>query len=165
MFSDFKKAVEEIFCPYYYDEHKDAIDEMRKMWMTTQSSMDEHIIRFKILVMQSGLDESIATMELFRETLTLTLQRRLLRLHNPQSTLSEWYEKASRFHKLDNSYYKTQRTFGRRNNDVAPNIMGVDALSTDERSDLMKKGACFRCKKIGHLSKDCPDKNTNKRNG
>ena len=23
----------------------------------------------------------------------------------------------------------------------------------------MKKGACFRCKKTGHLSKDCPTKN------
>ena len=23
----------------------------------------------------------------------------------------------------------------------------------------MKKGACFRCKKPGHLSKDCPTKN------
>ena len=24
----------------------------------------------------------------------------------------------------------------------------------------MKKGACFNCKKIGHPSKDCPDKKT-----
>ena len=23
----------------------------------------------------------------------------------------------------------------------------------------MKIGACFRCKKTGHLSRDCPDKN------
>ena len=39
-----------------------------------------------------------------------------------------------------------------------PNAMDVDSISTDEHSQLMKKGACFNCKKIGHLSKDCPDK-------
>ena len=37
--------------------------------------------------------------------------------------------------------------------------MDVDAMSMEERNDLMKKGACFGCKKPGHLSKDCPMKN------
>ena len=41
-----------------------------------------------------------------------------------------------------------------------PNAMDVDSMSTDEHSQLMKKGACFNYKKIGHLSKDCPDKKT-----
>ena len=39
------------------------------------------------------------------------------------------------------------------------NTMDVDAMSIEERNELMKKGACFRCKKPGHLSKDCPMKN------
>ena len=38
--------------------------------------------------------------------------------------------------------------------------MDVDSMSTDECSQLMKKGACFNCKKIRHLSKDCPNKKT-----
>lgn len=184
-FSAFKKAVEESFSPY--DEPGDAFDEMNEMRMTTQSSIDEHIARFKILVTQSGLDrddteESPDTIYLFRKSLTLALQRRLLSLSNPPSTLSEWYEKASRFH---NYYNKMQRTFGRRTNatpgqgpqknepeknisfhkpnNSESNAMNVDVLSTDERIALMKKGACFRCKKIGHLSKVCPDKIANKR--
>ena len=37
--------------------------------------------------------------------------------------------------------------------------MDVDAMSIEERNKLMKKGACFRCKKPGHLSKDCLTKN------
>ena len=37
--------------------------------------------------------------------------------------------------------------------------MDVDAMSIEERNELMKKGACFRCKKTGHLSKDCPTRN------
>ena len=40
-----------------------------------------------------------------------------------------------------------------------PNAMDVDAMSIEERNKLMKKGACFRCKKTGHLSKDCLTKN------
>ena len=33
--------------------------------------------------------------------------------------------------------------------------MDVDVLTAEERLDLMKKGACFRCKAQGHLSRDC----------
>ena len=40
------------------------------------------------------------------------------------------------------------------------NAMDMDSMSTDKCSQLMKKRACFNCKKIGHLSKDCPDKKT-----
>ena len=36
--------------------------------------------------------------------------------------------------------------------------MDVNMMSTDEQSQLMKKGACFNCKQVGHLSQDCPNK-------
>ena len=36
--------------------------------------------------------------------------------------------------------------------------MDVDVLTAEERSDLMRKGACFRCKAQGHLSRDCLNK-------
>ena len=31
-------------------------------------------------------------------------------------------------------------------------------MTDEERVDLMKKGLCFRCHKVGHLSQDCPEK-------
>ena len=37
-------------------------------------------------------------------------------------------------------------------------MMDVDTMSTDEWSQLMKKGACFNCKQVGHLSQDCLNK-------
>ena len=40
-----------------------------------------------------------------------------------------------------------------------PNAMDIDAMSIEEQNELMKKGACFRCKKTGHLSKDCLTRN------
>jgi hypothetical protein len=39
---------------------------------------------------------------------------------------------------------------------VDPNAMDVDALTMEERGSLMRQGKCFRCKKTGHLAKDCP---------
>ena len=31
-------------------------------------------------------------------------------------------------------------------------------MTAEERTDYMKKGLCFRCKKPRHISRDCPEK-------
>ena len=36
--------------------------------------------------------------------------------------------------------------------------MDIDILTAKERAELMRKGACFRCKAQGHLSRDCLSK-------
>ncbi len=36
--------------------------------------------------------------------------------------------------------------------------MDVDALSTSDKQELLKRGACFNCKKIGHMAQTCPMK-------
>ena len=35
-----------------------------------------------------------------------------------------------------------------------PNAMDIDAMSTEKRAALMKKGACFICEETGHLARD-----------
>jgi hypothetical protein len=39
-----------------------------------------------------------------------------------------------------------------------PDAMNIDftQMFQDERECLLKSGSCFRCKKQGHMSKDCP---------
>ena len=34
----------------------------------------------------------------------------------------------------------------------------VNALSTEEKQRLVKEGKCFTCKKTGHQSRNCPNK-------
>jgi hypothetical protein len=39
--------------------------------------------------------------------------------------------------------------------------IAVNALTPEERSDLMRRGACFHCRQIGHISQNCPKKRGN----
>ena len=36
-----------------------------------------------------------------------------------------------------------------------PNTMDVDAMTMKERDNLTKKGACFYCKQVGHVARNC----------
>jgi Zinc knuckle len=44
----------------------------------------------------------------------------------------------------------------RTNEKRDPNAMDVDAKTMEERGMLLRQGKCFRCKKAGHMAKDCP---------
>ena len=39
-----------------------------------------------------------------------------------------------------------------------PMAMDIGYMSTEEQNELMRRGTCFICKIIGHLSRDCPQK-------
>ena len=39
-----------------------------------------------------------------------------------------------------------------------PNAMDIDGMIVEERSKLLRQGACFNCKERGHMARDCPHK-------
>ena len=39
------------------------------------------------------------------------------------------------------------------------------ALTNDERATLRQEGKCFKCRKKGHMSRDCPDRTSQARSG
>ena len=163
--------IEKDFSPY--DTPKDAIYKMKEMKMGN-SSIEEHVAKFKMLITKSKLAKNEAVIEYFWETLPIPLQKNILTLQDPPTTLDKWYEWVIR---LQNNFLRMKgaiaKTWGTPSpsNDRKPkekgprrfyfdpgpkdlNMMDVDAMTTEERTELMKKGLCFGCKKPGHLSQN-----------
>ena len=161
--------IEKDFSPY--NTPKDAIYEMKEMKMGN-SSIKEHVMKFKMLATKSKLAKNEALIEYFRETLPIPLQKNIMTLQDPPTTLDKWYEWVIR---LQNNFLRMKgaitKTKGGHSSPTDkkqrekgpwkfyfdpgpkdPNMMDVDVMPTEERAELMKKELCFGCKKPGHLS-------------
>ena len=101
-YKSFIESLEKLFLPY--DAPGDALDAMKRLRMG-EGNFEEHLAKFKLLVSQSGLDESAAVVDLFRETLPIGLQRPILLSEKPPTTLQGWYDKANTFY---GNWRKTQ---------------------------------------------------------
>jgi hypothetical protein len=156
-----------------YDEPAEALEDMKKMHLG-DSSITEHNSRFCLLMSQTGMKDSPALTDLYREMLPWGLQSPIIRSEHPPKNLKEWYTKATNFYI---GHKRAQRLFKKREDKPAnmnntppaqkiftfpekknPNAMDIDRMTTEERARLMKEGKCFRCKLFGHLSQDCPKK-------
>jgi hypothetical protein len=172
--ADFKKNLDTAFLPY--DGPGDALEEMKNMRLGT-GSVENHVANFKLAVTRSGLDkDSAAVIDYFRESLTIPLQKRIMTIEEPPTTLEDWCKWAM---KMDANYKKMQRVIGRSRQGTSPtekkkeeqprrfyfprkerdpNAMDIDAINTDARSEAMRKGLCFGCGEPGHISANCPKK-------
>jgi len=104
---NFIGALKDAFEPY--DSEGDALEEMKALRIG-DVPIDEHIAKYKMLITKAKLkEENPVVIDLFRETLSLSLQRRLLTLEKPPKTLKDWYEWASR---LDSNYKRMQCILG-----------------------------------------------------
>jgi Retrotransposon gag protein/Zinc knuckle len=173
-YKEFVEALKKTFQPY--DEPAEALEDMKKLRLG-DGSITEHNSRFRLLVSQTGMKDSLALTDLYRETLPWGLQSPIIRSEHPPKTLEEWYTKATNFYV---GHQRAQRLFKKRDNRPTtipsappaqkrfsfpekkdPNAMDIDRMSIKERTRLMKEGKCFKCKLFGHLSRDCPNKGQN----
>jgi Retrotransposon gag protein len=173
-YKEFVEALKKTFQPY--DEPAEALEDMKKLRLG-DGSITEHNSRFRLLVSQTGMKDSPALTDLYRETLPWGLQSPIIRSEHPPKTLEEWYTKATNFYI---GHQRAQCLFRKRDNKPTttssappaqkrfsfpekkdPNAMDIDRMSIEERTRLMKEGKCFRCKLFGHLSRDCPNKGQN----
>jgi len=158
-----------------YDSEGDTLEEMKALRIE-DVPIDEHIAKYKMLITKAKLkEENPVVIDLFRETLSVSLQRRLLTLEKPPKSLKEWYKWASR---LNNNYKRMQHILGQMNtrkkeekktegrkwnfSKKDPNTMDMDIMTVEKRERCMKSGLCFKCEKKGHLGRDCPPKEDKK---
>ena len=169
-YEDFRKILKETFSAY--DSPGDALHHMKMIRMKPEDNIDGHVAKFATLVSASQLDpDSAAVIGLFQETLPLQLQRKILTLENPPTTMKDWYKWAQQ---IDHAHKRTRAIIERSWENLEkknpnpqyyspqrgcnPNAMDVDALALNERRRLMKEGRCFQCRKIGHIALNCPNK-------
>jgi hypothetical protein len=170
----FVEALKKTFQPY--NEPAEALEDIKKLHLG-DGSITEHNSKFRLLVSQTGMKDSSALTDLYRETLPWGLQSPIIRSEHPLKTLEEWYTKSTNFYvghqraqclfkKQDNKPMTTssappaqkQFSFPEKRD---PNAMDIDRMSIKEQTCLMKVGKCFRCKLFGHLSQDCSNKRQN----
>jgi hypothetical protein len=89
-----------------FDSVGDALDELRSLRKKKNESIDEHIVKFKMLAAESKIDTTNPlSIKLFKETLPWGLTLKLMRLETPLKTIDNWYEWAVmidyQFHKVN----------------------------------------------------------------
>ena len=119
--------------------------------------------------------------EKLQTVLNTNLVKRILLLDTVPATIDDWAEKAIQ---IDSNYRQTMEVIERlngekknvktstsktnnNNNSYAsnsynwrqkkekdPDAMDVDAMTTQKRDYLMKKGACFKCEVVGHRASE-----------
>ena len=70
-----------------------------------------------------------------------------LKLHKKPQTAEQW-----------KIAWKGQRSKDPDIMDTTPGCTRARRIDADKRTELMKAGKCFTCKKQGHLSRDCPQR-------
>jgi hypothetical protein len=148
-----------------------------------KGDINTYIASFNKLLTQAGYkDDELGALNMFKKGLPGPLNVHII--NNTSTTpqnLKDW-QKAAREQQL--KYLETKEFTGKHlspaqqgfakwlrnqygnNRGRDPNTMDVDAglirfqkLTDEERKELSAKGACFRCRKPGHMAQECPNKN------
>ena len=147
-----------------------------------KKTAEETITEFRLLTNQAGYtvttqSDHMHLIDKLQKVLNTNLVKKILTSDNAPSTIDAWAEKAIQ---IDSNYRQTMETIERLNEEKKeskfssssktstttanswrkkkterdPNAMDVDAMSTEKRAYLMKKGACFVCEQTGHRASE-----------
>ena len=168
----------------YFQPINQVVDAAHQLMMLRQGkkTAEEVITEFRLLTSQAGYtcetpSDHLHLIGKLQNILNPSLVKKILLLDNPPVTINDWVRKAIT---IDGQYRATMDILNRRINDGKPskegtkrtwsnnyrgkskeerdpNAMDVDAMSTEKRAALMRKGACFICEETGHMAKDHND--------
>ena len=95
-----------------YDASKDAMYKIKELKMGN-TTIEEHVAKFKMLVTKLKLTKNDVVVEYFRETLPISLQRNIMSLSTPPTDLDGWYEWAI---KLQNNFVRMKSAISKTQN-------------------------------------------------
>ena len=139
--------------------------------------LDKYITEHTTLVSEVGWDQdSEMSCHTFREGLPLALAKKIIDFEGMPESLTGWEKHARKYHsrwamskalgyqgkrdppgKNRSTHWNTRE----KKKEQDPDTMDVDftQMHPDKKEQLMKTGSCFRCKKQGHLSRECSNRN------
>ena len=78
-YADFLELIKKDFSPY--NASGDALEQLKALKFDPKESMIDHISRFKNILGQTGITETISMTNHFQQTLPLPLQRKIILLN------------------------------------------------------------------------------------
>lgn len=155
------------------EEHDE--EALNKLYLLKQGNRtaEELVSEFRSLAREGGLEfqtysDHIHMIRLFQNALKPQLVREIILSQEVPKKIVGWFNKAIQFDRVlaitgKGPRRQETKTRNRSWNFPKPteknpttHASDFDAMSQQERTDLMKRGACFRCRKPGHRARDCP---------
>ena len=163
----FKQNFQSSFAPV--DEVDNSMVNLTTIQLRDYSSVDEFNARFMDLAIKGNIVDPTSQLALYRQALPEYLLKKIALSYPAPSTIAEWM---TRTKEIDHNYQLTEKILANRRTRKAKvtrkTIKAINAeedteakvnrLSETERKDLQSKGLCFRCRKGGHISRNCPSK-------
>ena len=145
---------------------------LKKDW-TYFPPLNQYILEFQNHIARANIKDPNVLIRYFSTGIPPSLMQRIMSMDTIPTTIQEWYSKAIHFQtqweRAEEISKRNQRPIQHlyqpftptpsRTKD--PNAMDVDIvcvgkLTPKERKQCIKKGLCFCCRKLGHLSGECP---------
>jgi Retrotransposon gag protein len=120
-YKEFVEALKKTFQPY--DEPAEALEDIKKLHLG-DGSITKHNSRFRLLMSQTGMKDSLALTDLYRETLPWGLQSPIICSKHPPKMLEEWYTKATNFYV---GHQRVQCLFKKQDNKPTSNTSALPA--------------------------------------